>query len=46
MFKLNTVVTKYNWEEDMTYGIEEIGPFRWKVCNLLQRVLILREVFA
>lgn len=33
MFKLNTVVNKYNWEEDMNDGIEEIGPFRWKVSN-------------
>lgn len=32
MFKLNTVVNKWNWEEDMNDCIEEIAPFRWKVC--------------
>lgn len=31
MFKLNIVVTKYNWQEDVNYGIKEIRPFRWKV---------------
>lgn len=31
MFKLNTVVNKYNWEEDMNDRIDEIRPFRWKV---------------
>ncbi|KAF4617271.1 hypothetical protein D9613_006258 [Agrocybe pediades] len=35
MFKLNTVVLKYNWEEDMNYGIEELAPFRWKVFQVL-----------
>jgi len=31
MFKLNSVIGKHNWEEDMNYGIDEITPFRWKV---------------
>jgi len=33
MFKLNTVVNKYNWEEDLNDGIDEIRPFRWKVAR-------------
>jgi len=35
MFKLNTVVNKYNWEEDMNNEIDEIKPFRWKVFQVL-----------
>jgi radical S-adenosyl methionine domain-containing protein 2 len=36
MFKMNTVVNRYNWEEDMNDGVAEINPFRWKVTrNLL-----------
>ena len=31
MFKLNTVVNRYNVNEDMNYEIEEIAPSRWKV---------------
>ncbi|KAH8114483.1 hypothetical protein DFH11DRAFT_221112 [Phellopilus nigrolimitatus] len=30
MVKLNSVVTKHNWEEDMNDSIQEINPFRWK----------------
>lgn len=30
-FKMNSVICKYNWQEDMNDGIEEIAPFRWKV---------------
>ncbi|TFK71259.1 radical SAM enzyme [Pluteus cervinus] len=33
--KLNTVVNKWNWEEDMNDCIEEIAPFRWKVFQVL-----------
>lgn len=33
--KINTVVNKYNWEEDMTLAIEELAPFRWKVFQVL-----------
>lgn len=31
LFKLNTVVNRYNVNEDMNYAIEELAPFRWKV---------------
>lgn len=34
LFKLNAVVNKYNWEEDMNDSISEIAPFRWKVSSL------------
>lgn len=30
-FKLNTVVNRYNVDEDMSHGIEAIAPSRWKV---------------
>ncbi|KAH8826244.1 hypothetical protein DL96DRAFT_1607554 [Flagelloscypha sp. PMI_526] len=33
--KLNSVITKLNWEEDMHARIEEIQPFRWKVFQVL-----------
>ncbi|KAG9312447.1 hypothetical protein JVU11DRAFT_6831 [Chiua virens] len=33
--KINTVVTINNWEEDMNDRIEEIGPVRWKVFQVL-----------
>ncbi|KZV93434.1 radical SAM enzyme [Exidia glandulosa HHB12029] len=33
--KINTVVNKYNWEEDMTLAIEELDVFRWKVFQVL-----------
>ncbi|KAF9465315.1 radical SAM enzyme [Collybia nuda] len=35
MFKMNTVVNKYNWEEDMNDSVAEINPFRWKVFQVL-----------
>ncbi|KAI9732880.1 MAG: hypothetical protein M1834_003820 [Cirrosporium novae-zelandiae] len=34
-FKLNTVVNKYNFQEDMNEGIREIAPFRWKCFQVL-----------
>ncbi|CAG8557768.1 136_t:CDS:1 [Paraglomus brasilianum] len=34
-FKLNTVVNKYNWEEDMNVHIEHLRPFRWKCFQVL-----------
>jgi radical S-adenosyl methionine domain-containing protein 2 len=34
-FKLNTVVSKYNWDEDMTAQIAQLAPFRWKVFQCL-----------
>jgi len=33
--KINSVITKHNWEEDMTASIEELAPFRWKVFQVL-----------
>jgi len=30
MFKVNTVVNKYNYEEDMNAAIQEMDPVRWK----------------
>ncbi|KAI8225441.1 Radical S-adenosyl methionine domain-containing protein 2 [Colletotrichum sp. SAR 10_96] len=35
MFKLNTVVNIYNWDEDMAAQIAELAPFRWKVFQCL-----------
>ncbi|KAK1997264.1 radical SAM enzyme [Colletotrichum falcatum] len=35
MFKLNTVVNIYNWDEDMSAQIAELAPFRWKVFECL-----------
>ncbi len=34
-FKLNTVVCKYNYEEDMNDVISELQPFRWKCFQVL-----------
>lgn len=34
-FKINTVVNKYNWNEDMVAQIAELAPFRWKVFQCL-----------
>ncbi|OXV07161.1 hypothetical protein Egran_05080 [Elaphomyces granulatus] len=34
-FKLNTVVNKYNYQEDMNQQISEIQPFRWKCFQVL-----------
>eukprot|EP00798_Chlamydomonas_sp_ICE-L_P018772 gene18772-25308_t len=34
-FKLNTVVCSHNWEEDMNEKIQELGPSRWKVFQVL-----------
>ena len=30
MFKVNTVINKYNYEESMNAAIEAISPKRWK----------------
>jgi len=32
--KINTVVFRYNWEEDMHELIEELNPNRWKVFQI------------
>jgi len=34
-FKMNTVVCKLNWLEDMSAIIEELNPFRWKCFQVL-----------
>jgi MoaA/NifB/PqqE/SkfB family radical SAM enzyme len=34
-FKLNTVMNKYNFLEDMNEHISRINPFRWKVFQVL-----------
>ena len=34
-FKLNTVVNRFNFEEDMNHAIQEIDPFRWKCFQVL-----------
>jgi len=38
IFKLNTVVNAYNWEEDMTEFIATLNPKRWKVFQVLPMV--------
>ena len=35
MFKVNTVVNRYNWQEDMNAAIQAIGPKRWKCFQVL-----------
>lgn len=35
LFKINTVVTHYNWQEDMNSIISELAPTRWKVFQVL-----------
>ncbi len=34
-FKLNTVVNRHNWEEDMNTAISRLHPARWKVFQVL-----------
>jgi len=34
-FKINTVVCRLNWDEDMTHMIMQFQPFRWKVFQCL-----------
>ncbi|QRW03563.1 radical S-adenosyl methionine domain-containing protein 2 [Ceratobasidium sp. AG-Ba] len=33
--KLNSVITKYNHQEDMNESISQLAPFRWKVFQVL-----------
>ena len=35
MFKVNTVINKYNYEEDRNAAIEAINPKRWKWFQVL-----------
>ena len=34
-FKINTVVCRLNWNEDMNKHIEQLQPFRWKCFQVL-----------
>ena len=34
-FKVNTVVCRYNFNEDMNAKIEQVAPFRWKCFQVL-----------
>ena len=34
--KLNTVVTRLNWEEDLSWLVRSIQPVRWKVFQVLR----------
>lgn len=34
-FKINTVVCKYNWDEDMNAAITALAPTRWKCFQVL-----------
>ncbi|KAI1811967.1 radical S-adenosyl methionine domain-containing protein 2 [Poronia punctata] len=34
-FKLNTVICKFNWKEDMAETVWKLDPFRWKVFQVL-----------
>lgn len=36
MFKLNTVVCRYNFDEDMAGRVAALGPFRWKCFQVLK----------
>ncbi|CAN8104684.1 unnamed protein product [Discula destructiva] len=36
MFKLNTVVCRYNFDEDMAAQVAELNPVRWKVFQVLK----------
>ena len=35
LFKINTVVNRYNFQEDMVAGIEKLNPYRWKCFQVL-----------
>ena len=35
MFKVNTVVNRHNWQEDMNEAIRAVGPKRWKCFQVL-----------
>ena len=36
VFKMNSVINTYNWEEDMSKHVRRINPARWKVFQCLQ----------
>ena len=35
MLKLNTVVNRHNWEEDLSAFVDELRPMRWKIFQVL-----------
>lgn len=35
VFKMNTVVCNFNWQEDMTEFVRKMSPSRWKVFQVL-----------
>ncbi|KAF8244927.1 radical SAM enzyme [Wilcoxina mikolae CBS 423.85] len=35
MFKVNTVVNRFNFKEDMNESIQQLNPFRWKCFQVL-----------
>ena len=35
LFKMNTVVNKYNYQEDMQEAVRKLDPVRWKVFQCL-----------
>ena len=35
VFKVNTVINKYNYEEGMNAAVEAINPKRWKCFQVL-----------
>jgi radical S-adenosyl methionine domain-containing protein 2 len=35
MFKVNTVVNRFNFDEDMNESIQRLNPFRWKCFQVL-----------
>jgi radical S-adenosyl methionine domain-containing protein 2 len=47
--KINTVVNKLNWAEDLTHFIKEISPYKWKVLHAMpygdDELLISNEQF-
>ncbi|KAL8856013.1 MAG: hypothetical protein Q9178_007384 [Gyalolechia marmorata] len=45
MFKVNTVVCRYNINEDMNAMIEKVAPFRWKCFQNAQRFVISDEEY-
>ncbi|KAK7885497.1 hypothetical protein LTR67_010290 [Exophiala xenobiotica] len=35
LFKLNSVINRYNWQEDMNSHIAKLDPYRWKCFQVL-----------
>ncbi len=41
--KINTVVNKFNYDDDMSEGIQKIGPDKWKVLRVLPAIREIRQ---